>query len=327
MSERSDLESRYARALEHMTEVLLTETDSARVLEGLVRITGETLNADRSLIYEARLATSEAVGWCEWLNPAVKVTATKATYPLAAFSGGDEHLRRTRAWMESHADAQHPAFVGDGSASVLHGRGPRQMSIQSLLWFPFDFRESGYYILAFNQVTHRRVWSAREIDFLRIATRHAVLALMQIGLQAERAESQRTILEAQKAESIAVLAGGVAHDFNGLLGIVIGAVGRARSALGDASPLAPGLRDAERAAREAADLAKHLLAFAGGGQLVVETFDLVALAEEMLDLLRSAAPGLRLTFEGDGPCMVRGDAGQLRQALMNFVVNAAEAIE
>jgi signal transduction histidine kinase/ActR/RegA family two-component response regulator len=325
MKDDSELEHRltYARALEHMTEVLLTESDTPRVLEALARITCETLDVDRSLIYDVRLLEEQVVALCEWLNPAVDVTPTKGTYPLSAFAGGDREARRTRSWMESHSEQPHPALVDDGSAPVLHG----QMSIRSLLWFPFDFREAGYYVLVFNQVTHRRVWLPHEIEFLRIATRHAALALMQIQLQAERAESQRVLLETQKAASISLLAGGVAHDFNGLLGIVLGVVGRARASLGPGHPLSSSLRDAERAAREAAHLATQLLAYAGGGRFVVETLDLAALVDEMQDLLRAAAGNVTVHFTNDGPSLVSGDAGQLRQVLVNFVVNAAEAID
>jgi CheY-like chemotaxis protein len=70
-----------------------------------------------------------------------------------------------------------------------------------------------------------------------------------------------------------------------------------------------------------------LLAYAGGGQFVVETHDLAALVDEMQDLLRAAAGHIRLRFTTVSPCPVKGDAGQLRQILINFVLNAAEAID
>jgi signal transduction histidine kinase len=313
----------YARALEQMTEVLLTETDTTRVLDAVARITGETLRADRALIYDVRFGEQLAIGLTEWLNPAVQVSATKATYSLSNFAASVGEVRSRRSWFESHKSAPHPALYVDGSAAVFH----EQMSIESLLWFPFDFSSDGYYVLVFNQVTHQRTWEPHALEFLRIATRYAYLALMQMKMTAEQAESQRALVEAQKAESIALLAGGVAHDFNNLLGIVLGAVGRARALLGTDTPIAASLRDAERAAREAADLAKHLLAYAGRGQFVIETVDLAALVDEMRDLVRAATGPVRLRFTSESPCPVRGDAAQLRQILMNFVVNAAEAID
>lgn len=312
----------FALALQHMTDALLTERDSLRVLEALARITGETLGVDRSLIYEIREPTQELVALCEWLNPGVEVTATKATYPLGVFGAGNVEIKRTRTWLESHADHRHAALASDGSAGILHD----QMSIQSLLWFPFDFREYGYFSLVFNQVSHLRAWLPDELEFLRVAIRHVQLALLQISMHDERAEAERVLLEAQKAESISVLAAGVAHDFNGHLGIVLGLVGRTRAALGEASVHAPFLRDAERAAREAAELAKHLLSYAGGGQFVIALIDLIELAKEMQDLLQAAAGHVVIRFALKGPAFVRADAGQLRQVLMNLVVNAAEAV-
>lgn len=305
-----------------MTEVLLTETDTTRVLAGLARIAGETLHADRALIYDIRTDEQLAVALCEWLNPRVSVAPTLATYPLSIFADAEAEVYRTRRPLESQVDRPHVALSKDGSGVLLHER----MSIKSLLWYPFDFRRTGYYMLAFNQVTHARPWLPREIEFLRIATRHAELALMQIAMKTAQAASEKALLEAQKAESIALLAGGVAHDFNNLLGIVIGAVSRARTTLGADASLDGNLRDAERAAREAADLAKHLLAYAGKAQFLAQNVDLVALASEMQDLLRAAAGSAQVTFSSCGSCFVHGDAGQLRQILMNFVVNAKEAV-
>lgn len=312
----------YFRAWERMTEVLLTERDAGAILDALARITGETLGVDRSLIFQVKLGEQLAVGLCEWLNPEVEVTPTKATYPLATFAGGDAFCRRERRWLESHAASPSPAFQSDGSAAILHGPA---MKIQSLLWYPFDFNDDGYYALIFNQVTHQRPWRPEEIDFLRVVTRQVHLALMQIAWHAERVQAERVMLEAQKAESIRLLAGGVAHDFNTLLGVVLSSLARAR--MSASAPATSALRDAERAAIEASVLAKHLLAYAGEGRFVVEPVDLAALVAEMQDLLRAAAGTVAIAFDLAGPAWVRADAGQLRQVLVNFVVNAREAID
>src|SRR5262245_40554030 len=64
----------YALALQRMTDALLTEHDTVRVLDALARIAGEALGVDRSLIYEIRDREQELVALCEWLNPDVEVT-------------------------------------------------------------------------------------------------------------------------------------------------------------------------------------------------------------------------------------------------------------
>jgi len=328
VSQQDDVEPReprdmYARALEHMTEVLLTETDTSRLLDQLARITGETLSVDRSLIVDMRTKEGRAIILCEWLNPNVEITPTKGAYPTSIFSAGEAELRKSRRPLESHAAAPHPALVSDSSAALLHG----QMAIQSLLLVPFDFGLSGYHFFAFHQVTRARPWQPRALEFLRVATRHVSLALMQNAMIAARAESERAMHEAQKADSVALFAGSVAHDFGNLLGIVMGAVSRAREALEPDAPFAASLHDAERAANEAAELAKQLLAYAGKAHRTASDVDFSALVGEMQDLLHAAVGSVRLSLSCDtGTCFVHGDAAQLRQIVMNFVLNAAEAV-
>lgn len=318
-----DGDPRHARGLEDMFEALLVEKDPERVLERLAEVTGRTLHVDRSLIYEVRLDAQEAAALCEWLNPAIDVSATKATYPLAAFAGSDAHLRSTKSWMESHADDPHPAMAADGSAEVLHG----PMQIKSLLWYPFGFRDTGYYLLVFNQVAEKRTWREGEREFVQKATRQVMLALRQVALLEERSRAERALLEARQLETIRVLAGGVAHDLGSHLGIVLGSIGRIRREMVPTSPLLTMLREAEVAALEAAALSKQLVAYSGKGQLLVEPVDLRALVEQQRSLLRAAARSVPIAFEiGEAAQWISADATQMRQILMNLVLNAAEAI-
>lgn len=314
---------RFARGLATMSEVLLTGRGEEPILEALAAVTGRSLDLDRSLIYEARFDTREAVALSEWLNPDIDVAPTKGVYPLAVFEAGARWMREHRTWLVSHRDDPHPAMLEDGSAEVLHGA----MAIQSLLWVPFGFREHRFYGLVFNQVTAKRTWLPPEIEYLQVATSQVTLALRQVAWNEERARSERALAEAQKAETIGLLAGGVAHDLAGHLGIVLGNLDRARRVLPASVPIAPLLRDAAGAAVEAASLAKHLLAYSGKGQLVVEPVDVAALVLAMRGLLHAAAGGVQLRTEvADEPAWVVGDATQLRQVVMNLVVNGVQAI-
>lgn len=305
-----------------MIDVLLTERDEARVLSEFAKIAGETLGVDRSLIYEFSAERGEIAALSEWLNPdAPALRSTAGIYPMSTFGGGLREVLRTRTPLVSHAEAPHPALVADGSAELLHGT----MAIRSLLWFPFDFSESKLHALVFNQVTRAHEWTAEELEFLRLVTGHVDLALMQIKLRTERADAERAVFEAQKSETVSVLAAGVAHDFNNLLGVVLSAVSRVQIDLAEDDPNRKILAQAGSAAREAAELSRSLLAYAGGGQSLIMPLDLVELADDMQDLLRAAAGKTPLRFLFDGPAHVVGDAGQLRQTLLNFVINAVEA--
>jgi two-component system, cell cycle sensor histidine kinase and response regulator CckA len=147
--------------------------------------------------------------------------------------------------------------------------------------------------------------------------------------EAERYAFERRVQEQQKSESLMVLAGGVAHDFNNLL----------TGILGNADLLAilsPPDSDQKRAAeaiiigaQRAADLVSKMLAYSGGGRVVAQHVELDALVREMVDLLgASVARHCTLTYNSPGPLpLVETDPTQIRQVVLNLIVNAAEAVE
>jgi PAS domain S-box-containing protein len=139
---------------------------------------------------------------------------------------------------------------------------------------------------------------------------------------------EQQMLHSQKLESLGVLAGGIAHDFNNLL---TGILGNADLARAEMSPLAPSrasLEGIEIAARRAADLCRQLLAYSGRGRFIVQPLNLQELVEEMGHLLSvsiSKKVVLKYHFSKGLPA-VEADATQLRQVVMNLIVNASEAI-
>lgn len=146
-------------------------------------------------------------------------------------------------------------------------------------------------------------------------------------------EQQRDLLEiqirnAQKLESLGVLAGGIAHDFNNLLVAVLGNADLAMMDLPTDSPARQSLLEIRRAATRAADLTSQMLAYSGRGRYEVTSQDLNALVREMGNLLSvSLSPNVKVQYELAEPLApVEADASQMRQALMNLVTNAAEAI-
>ncbi|MEN9938849.1 MAG: hypothetical protein RLZZ387_5428 [Chloroflexota bacterium] len=141
------------------------------------------------------------------------------------------------------------------------------------------------------------------------------------------ADSAR-LLEAQKLESLGVLAGGFAHDFNNLLMAVLGNTDMARAQLGEGHPALVNVQQIGLAARRAADLTSQLLAYAGKGRFIVQEMDLNTLIVEMAYLLKAS------TLHAASPTYVlaarlpaiEADVAQIRQVVMNLISNAAEAI-
>jgi two-component system, cell cycle sensor histidine kinase and response regulator CckA len=143
-------------------------------------------------------------------------------------------------------------------------------------------------------------------------------------------EKEEAFRQAQKLESIGVLAGGIAHDFNNLLTGIMGNAGLARRALlaGKIEKAGDMLKDVLKASERAADLTRQLLAYAGKGQFVVQPVDVCKLVTEVSTLIR-ASISKKITLVMDVPEVcpaVHGDRTQLQQLIMNLVINGGEAI-
>jgi PAS domain S-box-containing protein len=144
----------------------------------------------------------------------------------------------------------------------------------------------------------------------------------------ERRRAQEAMVEAQKLESLGVLAGGIAHDFNNLL---VGILGNADLALAEMEAYSPARKTVQEirlAGRRAADLARQMLAYAGKGRLEMQSLDFGKLVTETASLLRSTVHrGISIDLDvPEARSFVEVDATQLRQVVMNLVVNASDAI-
>jgi two-component system cell cycle sensor histidine kinase/response regulator CckA len=147
--------------------------------------------------------------------------------------------------------------------------------------------------------------------------------------EAER-ENEEALQQAQKLESIGVLAGGIAHDFNNLLTGIMGNAGLARRAIaaGRTEQAAVLLRDVIAASERAADLTRQLLAYAGKGRFVIQPVDLCRLVTEVSTLIRaSISKKITLVIDVPDDCiLIEADRAQLQQLVMNLVINGGEAI-
>ena len=131
---------------------------------------------------------------------------------------------------------------------------------------------------------------------------------------------------AQKAESVALLAGGVAHDFNNLLTAILGNASLLRGHVPAAH--ADCVDAIEHAGEAAAALTRRLLAYAGKGQVVIGMVDISGCARDINGLLRAAISRnveVRLALGQDLPA-VESDRSLVEQIVSNLVINAAEAI-
>jgi PAS domain S-box-containing protein len=139
---------------------------------------------------------------------------------------------------------------------------------------------------------------------------------------------EERFFQAQKIESIGRLAGGVAHDFNNMLGVIIGHTEIALSRLAADHPLFAALKEIHKAANRSADLTRQLLAFARKQTIDPKVFDLNLTVTGMLKMLRRLiGEDIDLAWlPAAEELPVKMDPSQLDQILANLCVNARDAI-
>jgi two-component system cell cycle sensor histidine kinase/response regulator CckA len=163
--------------------------------------------------------------------------------------------------------------------------------------------------------------------------RPARVAIIRDVTDRRRAESEQRALgervrQAQKLESLGVLAGGVAHDFNNILTVIANGAALAKRDPALSAATASNLDAIALATERAADLCRQMLAYTGKTALAREAVDVGALVAEMSSMLEvSIAKRVTLVRElAPGLPTILGDATQIRQVVMNLVLNASEAI-
>ena len=142
------------------------------------------------------------------------------------------------------------------------------------------------------------------------------------------AQLENQLRQAHKMESVGRLAGGVAHDFNNMLGVIIGHTELALAQVDPARPLHDDLVEIRKAAERSADLTRQLLAFARKQAVVPKVLDLGETVSGLLNMLRRLiGENIQLNWQpGADLWPVKVDPSQIDQILTNLCVNARDAI-
>ncbi len=150
----------------------------------------------------------------------------------------------------------------------------------------------------------------------------------RIKAEAEKEKLQAQLTQSQKMEAVGRLAGGVAHDFNNMLGIIIGETELLLDQIDPAQPEFAALQDIRKAAENSADLTRKLLAFARKQTISPKVLDLNNVVENMIKMLqRIIGEDIHLIWSpGKNIWKVLIDSSQIDQILVNLCVNARDSI-
>lgn len=175
--------------------------------------------------------------------------------------------------------------------------------------------------------------SVRYIEF-RMATREALNIVVftditeRKKIEAEHEKLQSHLLQAQKMESVGRLAGGVAHDYNNMLSVIIGYAQMCIAQTNPEDNLHADLKEILTAAERSTDITRQLLAFARKQTINPKVLDLNEMVESMLKMIRRLiGEDVDLSWKPrSGLWEVKMDPSQLDQILVNLCVNARDAI-
>ena len=160
--------------------------------------------------------------------------------------------------------------------------------------------------------------------------RRALLGILedQQRAQEEKSKLEANLVQSQKMESVGRLAGGVAHDFNNILTVILGHSELALARVHSGEPIHEDLMEIRNAAERSADLTRQLLAFARKQTVAPKVLDLNKTIESLLKMLqRLIGENIELVWQPQpGVWPIRIDPSQIDQILANLCVNARDAI-
>ncbi|MER8406566.1 two-component system VirA-like sensor kinase [Mesorhizobium sp. M0185] len=182
--------------------------------------------------------------------------------------------------------------------------------------------------LALDTVTHEKHWADDDIALLRTAAEIFANAIVREHNEREREALQARLNQSQRLEAIGTLAGGIAHEFNNILGAVLGYSEMALAVLLKESRARRYVQQIMQAGRRAQDVTEQILAFGRRHERQHHALRAEAMVAEAVDLLRASFPATLSvqTRLAAADAAMMGDPTELQQVVMNLGTNAAQAM-
>ena len=187
--------------------------------------------------------------------------------------------------------------------------------------------ELGELATAFNAMVDKLRDSQRELE-CKVQERTAQLEESNRRLDEALHHTENQLVQSQKLEAVGRLAGGISHDFNNLLTVILGYTDISKRNLKEGDPLLRNLEEISKASERAASLTRQLLAFSRKQVMQPKVFDMNTVVSDLRKMLRRMIGEdveLRVSLESELG-NIKADPVQLEQVIMNLVVNARDAM-
>jgi PAS domain S-box-containing protein len=224
----------------------------------------------------------------------------------------------------AYSDLVHPDDLERVGGEVAHAS---ESGAADFTHLPYRIRRPDGQVMWLHDHTH-----VIRDDSGAVTHYHGYVFDVTARVEAEEANRrlQQQLLDTQKLESLGLLAGGLAHDFNNVLTGILGHANLARRSLerGAAEESLESIGQIEALSLKVAELCNQLLAYSGRGRFVVQPLDVALVVRELAGMLRVAI-SKKATLElelAPGLPTVSGDQTQIQQILMNLITNASESL-
>jgi signal transduction histidine kinase/ActR/RegA family two-component response regulator len=285
-------------AMEHAAERLADTLATARASVWLYNA-GRTEMRCRALVHDGQLVSEQ-------------IALTQAAYPRYFLA-----LRAERTIAAEHARTDpRTAEFADGYLAPL--------GIWSMLDTSIVIAGEPVGVVCIEHTGEPRAWTLEDQD---LAASAASLLAVSVSLDRQRV-LERQLQQSQKMEAMGLLAGGVAHDFNNILSVILGETDLALDALDDREATRGSLSVIAESAQRAAGITRRLLSFSKKQAAAPQPVDVGALVVEFETMLgRGVGETVSLSVNRPpAPLVVDGDRTLIEQVLLNLAVNARQAM-
>jgi signal transduction histidine kinase len=249
--------------------------------------------------------------------------------------GTPPHLPKDMMELASRwtlADRQRQGCIHVPSVGELP-EGPEKACLQthqvrSWLCIPLWHAGEQLGFLALDTVTHEKRWADDDIALLRTAAEIFANAIAREHSEHERETLQARLDQSQRLEAIGTLAGGIAHEFNNILGAVLGYSEMTLAVLLKESRARRYVQQIMKAGKRAQDVTEQILAFGRRRERQHHALRAEPVVAEAVDLLRASFPAtlsVEMHLAASDAAMM-GDPTELQQVIMNLGMNAAQAM-